>query len=295
MPRHISTTALSKKLGVSSRELFAEFEKLEWITADRNLTVDGFSVGGIYKEMKKEGETIKYIAWPDNIKLGVTPQDTSFLTATTLGREFSLSALKVNYLLAEIGWAKKGELNKGWVATGNGITVGAIQSEDTKTGFPYIRWPASIKNNSILINAIEDFKGNASSRISNPDISAFRERFPLKFRATDGHMTRSRAESLIDNWLYLFEISHAYERRLPIEEEVFASFYIPHGKVYIEYLGCDADDGFGYDKNCNRRKEETLAIYNKYNLNVIELLDKDIQSLDDVLPKQLLKYGVQTY
>lgn len=295
MPRHISTTALSKKLGVTSRELFAEFEKLEWITSDRNLTVDGFSVGGIYKEMKKEGETFKYIAWPEDIQLGVTPQEKQFLTATNLGKAFGLSALKINYILAESAWARKGDLNKGWIATQRGIDVGAIQSEDTKSGIPYIRWPESVVNNQALINTVADFKGKATHKVKHPDIITFRERFETKYRATDGHMLRSEAEVLIDNWLYMFEIAHAYERRLPIEEEIYSSFYIPHGKVYIEYFGCENDDAFGYDKNCKHRKQEKLDIYEKNNFNLIELNDKDIADLDNVLPKTLLKFGVQTY
>jgi len=295
MPRHISTTALSKKLGVTSRELFAEFEKLEWITANRNLTVDGFSVGGIYKEMKKDGETIKYIAWPDDIQLGVTPQEKQFVTATSLGKALNISSLQINFILAEMAWAKRGDLNKGWIATQQGVNVGAIQSEDVKSGIPYIRWPESITENTALINAVADFKGKSKEKIKHPDILSYRERFPNKHRATDGHMLRSETDMMIDNWLYLFDIAHAYERRLPIEEEVYSSFYIPQGKVYIEYFGCDNDDAYGYDKHCNRRKLEKLDFYKKYNFNLIELEDKDIADLDNALPKMLLKYGVQTY
>ena len=261
MPKHISTTVLSKKLGISSRDLFAEFEKLDWITADRNLTVDGFSVGGIYKEITKEGETIRYIAWPEDIQLGITPQKTKLVTATQIGKSFDLSPLKTNYLLAEIGWAKKGELNKGWLATDHGLAIGAVQAEDAKSGVPYIRWPEEITNNKSLVSTVADLKGNAETNISGSDLTAFRERFPTKYRATDAHMTRSKAEVLIDNWLYLFEVAHAYERKLPIDEDVYSGFYIPHGKVYIEYFGCDNDESFGYDKNCERRKQEKLEIY----------------------------------
>jgi hypothetical protein len=295
MPKHISTTVLSKKVGLTSRDLFAEFEILGWITSERNLTVEGFSVGGIYKEITKKGETIKYIAWPEDIELGITPQETNLLTATQLGTLFELSALKINYLLAEIGWAKKGELNKGWLATEHGLGIGAVQTEDIKTGVPYIRWPETVKNNSTLHSTVADFNGEAKTNLSNSEVQAFRERFSTKYRSTDGHMTRSKAEALIDNWLYMFEIAHAYERKLPIEDEVYSSFYIPHGKVYIEYFGCENDESYGYDKNCERRKKEKLEVYQKYNFNLIVIEEKDIENLDDVLPKMLLKYGVQTY
>ena len=118
---------------------------------------------------------------------------------------------------------------------------------------------------------------------------SFRDKFPAKHRATDGHMVRSKAEMLIDNWLYVANIAHAYERRLPIDEDLYSDFYIPNGNVYIEF--------WGYDNNSKylSRKEKKLAIYRKYNFNLIELTDAEVKNLDDILPRLLLKYGVQAY
>ncbi len=94
---------------------------------------------------------------------------------------------------------------------------------------------------------------------------------------------------LIDNWLYMSEIVHAYERKLPIEEDVYCDFYLPVGKVYIEYWGLEDDEKY------LERKNEKLEIYKKYGFNLIELEDLDIQNLDDILPKKLLKFGIQAY
>jgi len=85
------------------------------------------------------------------------------------------------------------------------------------------------------------------------------------------------------------EIVHAYERKLPIEEEVYCDFYIPNGKVYIEFWGLENDPKY------LARKEAKKAIYKKYDFKLIELTDEDVFNLDDVLPKMLLKFGVQTY
>jgi hypothetical protein len=93
---------------------------------------------------------------------------------------------------------------------------------------------------------------------------------------------------LIDNWLYMSEMVHAYERRLPIEEEVYSDFYIPTGKVYIEYWGYDEDSKY------ITRKAEKLAIYKKENFHLIELTEKEVQNLDDYLPRFLLTFGVRT-
>ena len=94
---------------------------------------------------------------------------------------------------------------------------------------------------------------------------------------------------LIDNWLYMAEIVHAYERKLPIEEDVYCDFYIPTGKVYIEYWG------FENEPKYLKRKETKREIYEKYGFNLIELKDQHVQNLDDFLPKLLLKYGIQAY
>lgn len=94
---------------------------------------------------------------------------------------------------------------------------------------------------------------------------------------------------LIDNWLYMAEIPHAYERKLPIEEEVYSDFYIPTGKVYIEYWGYENNEKY------LARKAEKLEIYKKYDFNLIELNDKDVENMDDILPVLLLKYGVKSY
>jgi len=117
----------------------------------------------------------------------------------------------------------------------------------------------------------------------------FREKFEAKHRATDGHFVRSKAEMLIDNWLYMTEIVHAYERKLPVEENVYCDFYIPTGKVYIEYWGYENDSKY------LSRKKEKISIYEKYGFNLIELNDEDVQNLDGILPRLLLKYGVQAY
>lgn len=85
------------------------------------------------------------------------------------------------------------------------------------------------------------------------------------------------------------EIVHAYERKLPIEEDVYSDFYIPTGKVYIEY--------WGYENEAKylARKKVKQELYKKYDFNLIELEDKEVQNLDDILPKMLLKHGVQAY
>jgi len=287
---YFSTTVLSKKIGISNRELLIKFQELGFVTAEKTLTFEGLAIGAIYKEMKRSGQTIKYIAWPSDLDINLITDKESFVTATVVGKSFGLSAQKINFILSEIGWAQKGKSEKGWVATEQGLKIGANQSKDPKSGVPYIRWPKSLIDNKTLKMTIEDLKGMA--QLNKPPINIetveFRDKFPAKYRATDGHFTRSKSEMLIDNWLYTFEVVHVYERKLPIEEEVYSDFYIPMGKVYIEYWGYENDSKYLH------RKKEKQAIYKKYNFNLIELEEKDIKNLDDVLPQRLRKYDIQT-
>ena len=113
----------------------------------------------------------------------------------------------------------------------------------------------------------------------------FRTKFPAQYRTQDGHQVRSKAEVLIDNWLFTHEINHSYERKLPIAEDVYCDFYLPQGKVYIEYWGLENDPKY------RARKSAKLKTYRQAKLKLIELTEKHIINLDDVFPQLLLKHG----
>ena len=110
----------------------------------------------------------------------------------------------------------------------------------------------------------------------------FRQKYPIgAIKAEDGHYVRSRAEALIDNWLYSHRITHAYEQRLPGESEVYCDFYLPDYQAYIEYWGLEGDPDY------KKRKKEKLKIYYWQGLRLIELNESDILNLGDVLRRKL--------
>ena len=157
-----------------------------------------------------------------------------------------------------------------------------------------MRWPETIVNSKALLESMAHITGKLPEKKADVSEKAieeigFRDKFEAKHRSADGHFVRSKAEMLIDNWLYMAEIVHAYERKLPIEEDVYSDFYIPTGKVYLEYWGLENDPKY------LARKKQKIEIYNKYGFNLIELTDKEVQNLDDHLPRLLLKYRVQAY
>ncbi|NBV24859.1 MAG: glycerol kinase [Proteobacteria bacterium] len=198
----------------------------------------------------------------------------------------------MNSILSELGWIKRGI--KGWVTTDQGIAVGARQLENFKTGVPYVTWPANITQNPRFVDTVNESKGaevpaKDSKAAAPSEAVGFREKFEARHRTTDGHYVRSKAEMLIDNWLYMAELVHAYERKLPVEEDLYCDFYIPTGKVYLEYWGLENDPQY------RERKAKKIEIYKKYGFKLIELNDTDVANLDDVLPRKLLQHGVQSY
>ena len=92
---------------------------------------------------------------------------------------------------------------------------------------------------------------------------------------------------MIDNWLYTNGFAHAYERKLPIEQDVYSDFFIKEGNVYIEFWGMESDEKY------SARKKVKQEAYSENDFNLIELNDNDLNNLDDILPRKLLQYGLR--
>jgi hypothetical protein len=199
------------------------------------------------------------------------------LSPTKVGENYNLSARKINAILCEIGFIEKNE--NGWNITNLGTKNGGVQKQNIKNSNPYVEWHESIFQ-------CQEFCSYIEGKETDIELSNMRDKFPATHRTTDGHYVRSKAEMIIDNWLYNSNIVHAYEKLLPIKEELYCDFYIPKGDVYIEFWGLENNP------NYDNRKNTKIDIYKKYNLNLIELTDEEIYKLDDILPKLLLKYGV---
>jgi len=176
--------------------------------------------------------------------------------------------------------------------TQNGIKNGGEYKK--YMGTQYISW----KDKDTIISSLNKksiFQKLISPKTKNPSkeketSNDIRKKYKtLEYRTEDGHYVRSKAELIVDNWLYNKGIVHAYEKKLPTEENLLSDFYIPTKNIYIEYWGYENEEKY------LKRKQIKQKIYKKYNFNLIELNDKDIQNLDDILPKFLLKFGVKSY
>jgi hypothetical protein len=70
---------------------------------------------------------------------------------------------------------------------------------------------------------------------------------------------------------------------------VLSDFYLPAGKVYIEFWGMEGDAKY------SERKKKKIEFYKKNDIPLIELNDNDILSLDDHLPRKLKDCGIKVY
>lgn len=288
--KQLSTSALAKERNIDPKELFERLKSKGWMYFKDDqwyLTKEGKMVGGEVKYNPKFGE---YIVWPSNINLNEEVRKEDTMNSTSIGSHFNISAQRVNSILAELGWIEKSNVG-GWNITKFGSKNGGYEME-APNGAPFVIWDKSILNNKNVLNSINAATGkkydeNSSNGEKEQSTDEFRQKHEAKYRTQDGHRVRSRAEAMIDDYLYNNGIAHAYERRLPgIDEEVISDFYIPQGKVFIEFWGMEENEKYA------ERKKKKLEIYSNENFRLIELNDGDIQNLDDVLPRKLRKFGI---
>jgi hypothetical protein len=306
---YISTTALANELDIKPAELFDKLKGLGWIEKKNDkwtLTEIGKQKGGQTRTNPKFGE---FVVWPENISLNGGQQQTTegpkFLSSTALSKNFDVSAQRINLILSELGFIEKDVA--GWEITKLGKSVGGRQREHETSGNYFVIWPPTILQNKRLLEFFGETPteqkaetklvmtvspSNQTTHIPSEAVyhDTFRERFPAKHRTFDGHYVRSISEMSIDNFLYINGIVHAYERKLPIEEDVYCDFYIPSGinrpQVYIEFWGIEDDPKY------LERKKKKIEIYKKYEFPLIELSSSEINNLEEVLTRKLIQHKI---
>ncbi|MGF1722458.1 glycerol kinase [Vibrio kyushuensis] len=284
----LSTSALAKLKSLDSKLLFSDLQKAGYINRFEDkwiLTQIGVKFGGEYLEHPKFGA---YIVWPKNLLIDLDSYTGEPLSSTDIGEKFQLSAKKINQLLSELGWIVK--TNQGWSATSSGANVGAIQKQNKSSEQNFVLWHDSIGKNKHLKQSVIEFLGqDAAEQSTDKSIFNFRQKFEAKHRTLDGHYVCSIGELRIDNWLYMNGIPHAYQRQLPIEENLLSDFYLPTGNVYLQYWGTDLG------RTDDNTISQTKAHYEQHKFHLIELFPEDSGKLDEVLPRKLREFGIKGY
>lgn len=245
---------------------------------------------GIQKQFQEK----KYVVWEEEI-LDVLDKhfnkDTievilpEYLTATQIGLQVGISAKEVNQLLVENNFMNRNE--KGFYSN-HALAEQCL----TKEGKTYVKWGAEILNDPIFSREVKcslETKEAFKEEVKTSDKEAWkfdRKTFDAKFRTQSGHFVRSRAEVIVADWLYANDVMFAYEKRLPIVEEVYSDFFIKEKKIYIEVWGLE-------DTKYLDRKAVKINLYKENGFNLIGLSDKDIENIDDFLALKLAQLGFQ--
>lgn len=114
----------------------------------------------------------------------------------------------------------------------------------------------------------------------------YRNKYPTKYLCRDGHKVRSRAEVIIDNWLDYNGVRHSYEKQVfsssgkPI---ALCDWYLPEGDVYLEFWGLN-------ETKYLKRKQDKINAYERNNLKLIQLENKEIDRPDDLIYPKIRKY-----
>ncbi len=300
----MSTSALAKRLELSSKVLFQLLKDKGWI--DRvgeqwKLTGKGQFEGGDYIQSKKFGE---YIGWPESI-IEHKVFDELFnrpLRTRIIAEDVGISSHRFNALLVERGWQKS--FHRGWVLTSEGRRIGGSEGQDEETGVPYTLWPREILNVEWLQVALAKLKNPAFSTL--PDQATeqtpeqpqaelgldFEEHTP-PYNTMDGHAALFVEDALVDNWLYLMGVTHCYRYQMPDESLGLADFYLPSSQVYIEVW--HKSEKQGEQGQAISQKLARLDYYKKNGANLIEIQSDTIDKLDQTLPKALLGFGITVY
>jgi hypothetical protein len=155
----------------------------------------------------------------------------NLLNATKIGEHFKASSQRLNLILSELGLIEKDVA--GWRITKLWKTIGGSEHIHDVSWAHYVLWPENILEYSRLIEVFhpeQTFIDSSNQNAKAEGIKTnFREKFEAKIRTQDGHYVRSKAEAMIDDWLYHSGIVHAYERKLPIAEDMVCDFWIPPG------------------------------------------------------------------
>lgn len=285
--KYISTSALAREMNVDPKELFAKLKDNGWIYKKDDqwqLTKNGRIAGGDMEYNPKFGE---YVVWPINLNVDQLVNDDNLIRVTDIGEKMGISSKKVNLYLNDLGWIQKER--GGWVLTLYGHQNGGFQME-FQDGKPYSMWDKSILQNYHFQRVVRIGEGQFDATINiaheSEEYDNFRSKYPATLRTSDGHMVRSRAELLIDNFFYHHRIAHAYEKKVNIDEPMYSDFYLPAEKIFVEFWGMEEDTTYA------KRKLLKQSLYAKYQLKLIELKDSDIENLDEVLEAKLRRFNI---
>jgi len=290
----ISTTALARKLGIPVQQLFVTLRDYGWIERRGDnwvLTPKGEFEGGTIRRSQRYGT---YIVWPETLEqhpMLAAIEAKQRITAAALCRYYPrLNARQINRALAELGLQQHTIL--GWELAPLGRALGGQQQESRSSGDLFVDWPHEIVDHPVVHRTLAGQSDQCTADAAQhgePDLFQAQSQGVAERAAVgiDGHRLKTPLQTRVCNWLYLAQLAHAVERALPVEEPLYADFYVPEGHVYID---CWQSDIPARELALRLHKRE---VYHRLELRALEVNAGDDDRLDDVLGRGLLRFGVR--
>jgi hypothetical protein len=192
---------------------------------------------------------------------------------------------QINRALAELGLQVHSIL--GWELTEQGRKLGGQQEESDNSGAYYVTWPHEIVDHPVIHRELDAQSDAGTPLVEEPAEDLFASAALTELVGIDGHALETHLELKVCNWLYLAQLAHAHQRALPVEEVLYADFYLPAARVYIE---CWDEEVAPERLGLKLKKKD---VYREAGLRLIEVNEKDGDRLDEVLGRPLMEFGIR--
>jgi hypothetical protein len=256
----LSTSSLAKRLRLPIQQLFVTLRDYGWIERDGQtwrLTAKGELHGGSYQDSTRYG---RYIVWPETLTehpLITAIESNQRISSGGMRRYYPhLSTRQVNRTLRELGLQR--HTHEGIEITDLGRRFGGRQDRDEESALAVISWPHEIVDNPVIHRELNrlvgdgaedkpgtapvpepaaeghDEAGDTGDLFSASPKPASQDEGPVSRHGLDGHPVTSLLQLRVCDWLYEAQLAHAHHRRLPVEEDLRADFYVPAAGLFIE-------------------------------------------------------------
>ena len=309
----LSTSALAKRLKLPIQQLFMTLRDYAWIERQGNgwvLTAKGELHGGSYRDSQRFG---RYIVWPETLvehPLIAAIESNQRITPGGMCRYYPhLSARQINRTLAELGFQRRS--SGGVQLTALGASFGGRQELDDEYALSVISWPHELVDDPVVHRELARLAGDgddlgasgaqesglaagakpmddlfASATETAAAGDAARGVGPTRRQTLDGHLVDSLLQRRVCDWLYEAQLAHARNRRLPVDEDLSADFYVPAAGLYIE---------------CWEREVPTLELTRRLRTREVcrerqlayqEIAAADMPRIDELLTERLRELGL---
>lgn len=254
--RGLTTRQICKRHGVSSAVVYHRL---------REAKVQSRPAGGFHRRRTSIDSQV------------IADEYLSGMTLQQVAGKYRVSVTLVCYRLDELGIKRRNDRGPGW---GDPKISRRFKPKKGKDNPRFIQLPEAdvcdLYSTGANLRAVAGVFGTSTRTIvrclKRNDIKRRPKGFGSNIRCTDGHITDSYWESLVDEWLFEREILHILHPPLPWNSRQRADFLV--GETYIELWEVIGIPSY------ERRKKYKQGKYRDHGLDLIELFPSDLCKSD---------------